>query len=120
MKESAIRLHGGAPLGGSSSFLWVWRRPLDWPDDLQWSPDTDGEFPRDVYGMVLHHPSARSELQCMTMIYVKEPYDHTSGMIWKVLEWEPLTLEKAIECTTCGAIGMVEGGAWRPLVSSPD
>lgn len=112
-KEPSIHLHGNADLGDDASLMWVWRRPLDWPADKPWDPDRCGMFPDDVYGFILSHYPITSARACMTLVFVKPPYDHTSGMVWKVLEWDPLTLEKAIECPKCGVLGMIESGRWE-------
>lgn len=112
MAHSAIHLHGNVDLGGDTSLMWVWRRPLDWPDEQAWEPEKHGMFPDDVYGFILSHYGVTSARACMTLVFVKEPYDHTSGMIWKVEEWDPFTLEKAIECPKCGVLGTIEGGYW--------
>lgn len=112
MKASSVHLHGNVDLGEDTSLMWVWRRPLDWPSDRPWNPDKHGMFPEDVYGFILSHYPGDSAKVCMTLVFVKEPYDHTSGMIWKVLEWDPLTIEKAIECQKCGALGTIESGYW--------
>lgn len=111
--KGPVHIHGNEDLGDGASLMWVWRRPLLWPADQAWTPEKQGMFPDDVYGLILTHYPMDSAKACMTLVFVKEPYDHTSGTIWKVLEWEPLTLEKAIECPTCGILGTVEQGIWQ-------
>jgi len=111
-RQAAIHMFGQVDLGVDASLHWVWRRPLNWPEDAAWEPEKFGLFPDDVYGFVLSHTDDLAGRSCFTMCFVKEPYDHTSGTIWKVLEWDPFTLEKAIECSRCGVLGTIEGGYW--------
>jgi hypothetical protein len=71
-------------------------------------------------GVVESHPrrGGKSGERCELPILFDLPgvrYAFNGEHIWSVERWQPLTLEPAVTCSTCGHEGYIRDGRWLPV-----
>lgn len=103
-------------IGGGHQYAWMWRRPIDWPENEAWDVTRDGHFPDDVFAIQEQHPRGDDpERLCEGLVYLRHPYDHTVGAVWKVNSWDPLDIDPSVLCPRCGSHGYIHEGKWTDV-----
>lgn len=67
-----------------------------------------------LVGMIQTHPRPDDGTECEgTVAFVNARGQDRP--IWKVISFEPLTVDPSLHCTLCGAHGKIEDGRWTDV-----
>lgn len=87
---------------------------------FKWAPDRDlnpqyvDQPDIEKAGAIIEHPHAQTGEPCSGGIHFDVPgAEHLSETRWRVISWDPLTLDPSIQCD-CGDHGHIDHGKWVP------
>lgn len=110
------RFSSAVDIGSGHQYVWLWRRPFNWPEERAWNAATDGLFPDDVYCIIEQHQRRDDpDTLCEGEVHLRHPYDHTVGAVWKVNSWDPLDIDPSVLCPVCGSHGYIRSGKWEDV-----
>ena len=88
------------------------------PDDLPANRERYGVPLPDVQraGLIVTH-LAKDGSECESVIHFDLPEMAKAGLrdhVWKIEQWEPLTISPSLSCKACGDHGFIRNGKWVP------